>query len=204
MSLVLCFWTIAWIQISCLCPRDNPEVSRVCFLEGRNIHALVVYSGAILLRILSRSSKSVCALKGLHRRAMSISLLGELPRFSGKVTAAPLQLREPRPSYLGHAIPRPTARPYRSPRVKKEAPTCSGSSPHLCLITLVPAGPAGESAERNPVHEPEGNAGGKSPGFVSLVFVHLWLGQFSKGSAFQWPVGGSPQQAWVVVVSWVL
>ena len=53
---------------------------------------------------------------------MSISLLGELPHFSGKVTAAPL---------------------------------------HLCLITLVPAGPAGESAEQNPASEPEGDAGGK-------------------------------------------
>lgn len=45
-----------------------------------------------------------------------------------------------------------------------------------CVTTLVPAGPAGESAERDPVHEPEGNAGGKSPGFVPLIFVHVWLG----------------------------
>ena len=48
-----------------------------------------------------------------------------------------------------------------SPLREKEAPTCAGSSPHLCLITLVPAGPAGESAEQNPASEPEGDAGGK-------------------------------------------
>ncbi|XP_042750555.1 uncharacterized protein LOC122193750 isoform X2 [Lagopus leucura] len=33
-----------------------------------------------------------------------------------------------------------------------------------CVTTLVPAGPAGESAERDPVHEPEGNAGDVSGG----------------------------------------
>ncbi|XP_040545937.1 uncharacterized protein LOC121112031 [Gallus gallus] len=48
---------------------------------------------------------------------------------------------------------------HLSPLREKEAPTCAGSSPHLCLITLVPAGPAGESAEQNPASEPEGDAG---------------------------------------------
>ena len=111
----------------------------------------------------------------MHSGAVSISLLGELPHFSGKVTAAPPQLREPRALYLGRGIPWPTARAYRSLR-EKEAPTRAGSSPHLCLITLVPAGPAGESTEEDPVYESEGDAGGKSPGFISLLLDDIWLG----------------------------
>ena len=58
----------------------------------------------------------------------------------------------------------------------KGGPTRAGSSPHLCLTTLVPAGPAGESTEEDPVYELDGDAGGKSPGFISLALDHIWLG----------------------------
>ncbi|XP_052555055.1 uncharacterized protein LOC128088483 isoform X2 [Tympanuchus pallidicinctus] len=95
----------------------------------------------------------------MHSRAMSISLLGELPHFSGKVTAAPLQLREPRPLYLGRGIPWPTARAYRSLREKEAPHVLEALLTCVCLITLVPAGRAGESTGEYPVYEPEGDAG---------------------------------------------
>ncbi|XP_048782388.1 uncharacterized protein LOC125684323 isoform X12 [Lagopus muta] len=54
---------------------------------------------------------------------------------------------------LDHVFPRPASSPRRSLQ-KDQAPRCSGSCPHLCLITAVPAGPLGEVPKRSPVAEP--------------------------------------------------
>ena len=47
-------------------------------------------------------------------------------------------------------------------------------SAHLCLISLVPAGPQGQLAEWNLLPEPGVESRGKSPVFISLIFVHTW------------------------------
>ncbi|XP_048824805.1 uncharacterized protein LOC125703823 isoform X6 [Lagopus muta] len=123
MPLVLPLQMIVWVRILCLCLWNNPEVSCECLFPWRQKRSC---SPSLLgCNLTSDPFKIFRVGLSLEGHAQSsheyFFTWRSMPHFSGKVTAAPLQLREPRPLYLGRGIPWPTARAYRSLR-EKEAP----------------------------------------------------------------------------------
>lgn len=141
MSFVLPFRMLLWIRTSCLCLGDNPGVSCECLFPWRLkrscSHGL---PGCNFTGDPLQVFQACLCPEGFAQMSHEYFFSRRAATFQWEGYRCPSAAEGAQTFVFGLWHSPTTARPYRSLR-EKEAPTCAGSSPHLCLITLVSAGP---------------------------------------------------------------
>ena len=154
----------------------------VCFLEGRKVSAVIVYLGT---QEPPRVFQVSLCLKGCTQISPEYFFIWRVVTYLWE--GSPCHSLEERTyTFAVWAMSFPDLQPVLAGhcRKKPQAPRCSGSSPHLCLITSVPAGPLGELPEPNPGPEPGLDARGKSPAFISRSLLTCGCGSSGRLQRF--------------------